>query len=81
MLIKQLTEEVSIDLTTLSQITRKDKYRLREFVDGKSKILISSDELETLVNYLVKTRVNDFVHQLDVKNITLAELFKTNKLV
>jgi hypothetical protein len=79
MLIERLNEEVSIDITMLSQITQKDKYRLREFIDGKTRLLISSEELETIVNHLVHEKVSDFVHQLDIKKITLAELFMTHK--
>jgi hypothetical protein len=78
-IIKNLTVEVTLDLNGLSQIMNKKKCRLRSFVNGDSKVKISCDELEELVNFLVQSKIDNFIHQLDSKNITLAELYRTNK--
>jgi hypothetical protein len=76
-----LTDDVSIDVQVLSMVTQKQKYRLREFIDGKTKLLISHNQLETIVNNIVQSKIDDFIHQLDSQNITLAELYRINKKV
>jgi hypothetical protein len=77
--IALLTGEVSVDVQVLSKVTNKQKYRLREFIDGKTKLLISHNQLETIVNNIVQSKIDDFIHQLDSRNITLAELLRMNK--
>jgi hypothetical protein len=78
-IIEQLTGEVSLDINILSLIMKKDRYKLRRFMRGESRLMISSDELELLVNQLVQSRIDDFIHQLDTRNITLAQLYRINR--
>jgi hypothetical protein len=80
-IIKNLTVDVNLDIGVLSRIMKKKRCYLRRFINGEARLKISCDELEQLVNYLVQSKIDNFIHQLDSKNITLVELFKTNQLI
>jgi hypothetical protein len=78
-IIEQLTGEVALDVNVLSKILKRKKCHLRKFYRGRAKLLISSADLEQIVNLLVQSRIDEFIHQLDSHNITLAELYRMNK--
>jgi hypothetical protein len=78
-IIEELTGEVALDVNVLSKILKRKKCHLRKFYRGRAKLLISSSDLEQIVNLLVQSRIDEFIHQLDSHNITLAELYRMKK--
>jgi hypothetical protein len=78
-IVEELAGEVTLDVNVLSKILKRKKCHLRKFFRGRAKLLISSADLEQIVNLLVQSRIDEFIHQLDSHNITLAELYRMNK--